>query len=76
MFENLNLKRDFVDPTEPPSKKIKKFKAPIFFLLPTEVEKAANLACETQKKGCCRFPQKYTDTKFSRGPENYKKSSH
>ena len=55
MFPNINLKRDLEDPTELPSKQIKNFKAPIFFLLPTEVEKAANLACETQNKAAVDF---------------------
>ena len=55
MFPNINLKRDLEDPTEPPSKKIKNFKAPIFFLLSTEVEKAANLACETQNTAAVDF---------------------
>ena len=57
MFSKTNLKRDLVDPTEPPSKKIKNFKAPIIFLLPTEVEKAANEACETQNKAAVDFLQ-------------------
>ena len=57
MFPNPNLKRDLDDPTEPPSKKIKNFKAPIYFLLPTEVEKAANEACETQSKSAMDFLQ-------------------
>ena len=57
MFPKTNLKRDLADPTEPPSKRIKNFKAPIIFLLPTEVEKAANEACQTQNKAAVDFLQ-------------------
>lgn len=62
MFSNSNLKRDLVDPTEPPSKKIKTFKAPIICVLPTEVEKAANEACETQIKAAVDFLQNIKTT--------------
>ena len=57
MFPKTNLKRDLADPTEPPSKRIKNFKAPIIFLLPTEVEKAANEACQTHNKAAVDFLQ-------------------
>lgn len=57
MFPKTNLKRDLADPTEPPSKRIKNFKAPIIFLLPTEVEKAANEACQTHKKAAVDLQQ-------------------
>ena len=57
MFPKTSLKRDLADPTEPPSKRIKNFKAPIIFLLPTEVEKAANEACQTHNKAAVDFLQ-------------------
>ena len=57
MFPKTNLKRDLADPTEPPSKRIKNFKAPIIYLLPTEVEKAANEACQTHNKAAVDFLQ-------------------